>query len=394
MEEDHSLGERSRIDAGGLLYVMHVDWGWAKQRPHFIAEHLAKFVRVEVRFPPNYVRSMNSEVGAPAGLEIKAIRRLPLARFRPVLALNRRLAKLQLARSVKRASVVWLTHPGLFGLVERHLRPTSTVVYDCMDDALEFPDTRHDADRRRRMSEAEGRLAGRADVVFASSSYLKSKLETRYGGTLKVHVVNNAIELSEGRDEVVDEGVSGISTALDAVSDVAGPKVVYVGTISEWFNFDLVVASLKKVPTLNFVLVGPCEVAPPTHERLFVVSPVEHRHVFRLMAWADALVMPFRLTELIRSVNPVKVYEYIYAHKPAVVLGYGETEKFEPFVHLYRNEHEFVRLMEDLVAGALRPKVDAADARRFVQANTWKARVGEIVPRLRAHRRSAQACSE
>ena len=31
-----------------VLYVMHISWGWIKQRPQFLAEELAKYYEVDV----------------------------------------------------------------------------------------------------------------------------------------------------------------------------------------------------------------------------------------------------------------------------------------------------------------------------------------------------------
>ena len=33
-----------------ILYLMHVPWGWIKQRPHFFAEYLANDFAVDVYF--------------------------------------------------------------------------------------------------------------------------------------------------------------------------------------------------------------------------------------------------------------------------------------------------------------------------------------------------------
>ena len=33
-----------------ILYVMHISWGWIKQRPQFIAEELAKTCEVDVYY--------------------------------------------------------------------------------------------------------------------------------------------------------------------------------------------------------------------------------------------------------------------------------------------------------------------------------------------------------
>jgi len=42
-----------------ILYLMHVDWEWIKQRPQFIAEGLSKFYDVHVFFPVSYFNKFN-----------------------------------------------------------------------------------------------------------------------------------------------------------------------------------------------------------------------------------------------------------------------------------------------------------------------------------------------
>ena len=37
-----------------ILYLMHVPWGWIKQRPHFIAENLSKYYKVNVFYKKAY----------------------------------------------------------------------------------------------------------------------------------------------------------------------------------------------------------------------------------------------------------------------------------------------------------------------------------------------------
>ncbi len=362
-----------------MLYLMHVDWGWAKQRPHFVAEGLARYYDVSVRFVQSFNRKLVSKGGPEDRIDIGGIFRFPLARFSAVRALNALVARLQLYPQVRSSSIVWVTHPNMFDLVRRSLRADTVLIYDCMDDVLEFPDTRHDPAKRQAMTRLEGALAARADVVFASSHYLKAKLRDRYGiEDDRLHVVNNGINLAPR--SAADAAVP-LRDLLGPAADVVGKRMVYIGTISEWFDFDIVLRTLEERDDISYVIVGPCEIDPPTHPRLFVVPPVKHHEVARIMDWADALIMPFRLTELIRSVNPVKVYEYIHAGKPAVVLRYGETEVFEPYVHLYATAQEYSRIVAQIAQGSLPDRSNRA-AERFVETSSWAARVDALMTKI------------
>jgi hypothetical protein len=92
--------------------------------------------------------------------------------------------------------------------------------------------------------------------------------------------------------------------------------------------------------------------------------------------------MPFILSELILSVNPVKLYEYIYSNKPTVSVRYDETEQFDPYVMLYKNGDEYLKIMQRLVQGDF-PEIDVDRNQSFVKNNTWNNRVEIIQQCLR-----------
>src|SRR3954471_3757692 len=51
-----------------ILYVMHVDWRWIKQRPHFMAEELSRRTdRILVLYVPTWRRSR--VVSAPSTIQ-------------------------------------------------------------------------------------------------------------------------------------------------------------------------------------------------------------------------------------------------------------------------------------------------------------------------------------
>ena len=93
---------------------------------------------------------------------------------------------------------------------------------------------------------------------------------------------------------------------------------MYVGTISEWFDFDLLISILDEYKTINAVLIGPSDVKIPKHDRIHYLGTVERKYIFNIMSHAWVLVMPFLINELVKSVNPVKLYEYIYMGKPII----------------------------------------------------------------------------
>lgn len=362
-----------------VLYLMHVDWNWIKQRPHFLAETLSAYFDIDVYYGKSFHRSKNlSRNQAPEGLAIKPLIRLPmfLCKF-PVLKKAAGLVnRILIGYKIKKYDIVWFCHPVFFDDVAPALREGQTVVYDCMDDVLEFPSVKKDRALSKYLSGLEKRLTERSQHVFCSAVNLKRKLSKRFGFPGKYRLVNNGMNLAPGSYSVKPELPAGILEAMN----VPGKTMTYIGTISEWMDFELVLAGLEENPGLTCFLFGPLApgVEVPSHPRLVYLGPVAHRLIMQVMKKSDLLVMPFRLNELILSVDPVKLYEYVYSGVPTLALGYPETEKFGDFVYLYRNRKEFLAVLKRLAEGKLKAKKNSAACRKFSSLNTWEHRASDI----------------
>jgi glycosyltransferase involved in cell wall biosynthesis len=141
---------------------------------------------------------------------------------------------------------------------------------------------------------------------------------------------------------------------------------------------NLILDTLEKVDDMNVILVGPCSVEIPEHPRLHLFGTVERRYIFELMRVTKALIMPFMVNKLIESVNPVKLYEYIYCNKPVIASYYEETSFFEDYVYLYKSPEQFVSLCKDIVNNRISAKSSAESNVAYVTRNQWSDRY-EIV---------------
>lgn len=363
---------------------MHIPWGWIKQRPHFFAEYLSASYTVDVCYRRSNTVSKkklltSKQIDLP-NLSVRGFNhvpfvKIPLLKNLPFEWVNTLIAYFQLP-SLKQYDFVWITSPILFPVIRPLLDRKQKIVYDCMDDMIEFPEAKGNDKLRRLILQSEKELMSAADYVFVSSGYLKDKILNRSGlKSGNITVVNNAIELPqvEGLSACPDE----IREKIDFVRSLSFP-FMYVGMVSEWFDFGLIQAALDRYPQMNVVLIGPNDVEIPSHERIHHLGTVERKYIFPLMKEASALVMPFLLNELIYSVNPVKLYEYIYTGKPVVSVRYGETEKFSDFVSLYRDRDEFFSVIESVMAGRVAAR-SAAEIGQYITDNTWQARYRQIV---------------
>ncbi|MDR2474854.1 MAG: glycosyltransferase family 2 protein [Bacteroidales bacterium] len=358
-----------------ILYFSHVPWNWIKQRPQFIAEELSQHYQVDIFQEKAYVSNLVS--GSVSKLKIITLFRLPLNRISIIRRINAWLMKRQLRPKIAEYDYLWFTSPTLYRSVQNIIPRKIKVIYDCMDDILAFPAIQSDPVWKKEMRKAEKEMIGRANAVFCTSEHLKEKLMARYGSESdEITVINNALNIYNNihAETLPDE----IATAFDS-----GIKnLTYIGTVSAWFDFETALQALNMYPDLHLYLFGPTEVDIPRHERITHFGPIRHEQVYAVMEKAGALIMPFKLNDLILSVNPVKLYEYIYCGKITIVRKYGETSVFGDYVYLYDNASEFISLVDKYMRNELTLKQTPETCHQFGMDNSWEKRVDKIREKL------------
>lgn len=353
-----------------ILYLMHVDWNWIKQRPHFIAEKLhANSVEVDVYYHKYFYKDKLT-VNDKGQLSINKIPRLPLSRFKLIKFINIILYKFLICKllKTKKYDYVYITHPSLF--IEEINVP---IIYDCMDDVLAFDSKSNDNDI---LFKKECELVKKSEFVLFTAENLKKSVLSRFNlqDSNKYLINNNAIELPVIDDDIVKYDLGNIDKI----------KLVYIGTITEWFDFEM----LEKLDSskYEFHLFGPIYNIEQKFASNFIIhGAVPRKEIFSIMQAADILIMPFKMTELIKSVNPVKLYEYIYSCKPIITVRYGESEKFSDFVYLYDNGNyeSFDLCIRQIKENNMKSKAIKEKCREFVNNNTWNKRVFDILELIR-----------
>ena len=364
-----------------ILYIINVPWGWIKQRPHFLAKNLSDYYDVTV-FERTYYNSFfkkNKQLVNNIKTETEFFRineyrtwsfeKIPLLKkYRLDDKINKLLIKYKYRYIIDEYDIVWFGSPFLYHLWGDYLSTSKTVIYDCMDDYLSFPSINKNHVLKNIINNAEKKLINRADLVIFSSEYLRNQVHKRHGISKKSIVINNAIEMpnNEGSKSLVADKIKSLSR-----------PIVYIGTIAEWFDYEIMISLLNSHKDLNLVLIGPLSSSNINHPQIHYMGPVVHSEIFNIMKVAYALIMPFKINELILSVNPVKLYEYIYSGKPVISVRYNETEKFEDFVYLYNDFEELDKILK-IIKDKSNDEVYMQKCLSFVAKNTWEERANQI----------------
>lgn len=255
-------------------------------------------------------------------------------------------------------SISIVQHPSWSGVVQ--CIPGNFVVYDCMDYHAGF--TTH----TRAVGRHERVLLESSDLVVVTSEWLR-KLHAEHDPTM----IRNAAE------------VEWFLPLSETVRDRTGenPVVGYVGTISEWFDLRLIIQSARKFKDWKFVLVGStagCDTSEA--ERLPNIVFEGERPYSEVGAYLrafDVCVIPFKLTELIKATNPVKVYEYLAAGKPVVSVQLPELEGMKEFIHLAHDQEDWNEKLQIAMDESVDPAM-VAKRSQWAREHSWARRVDKL----------------
>lgn len=363
-----------------IAYLMHVDWNWIKQRPHFLYEELTRYYLMDLfyihKVYDKHKKSIENSRNVHSDSQVTQIKKIPLSGRIKILQVIEQFVNRKSIRSLDKYECLWITSPVLLDFIPLECFRGKTIIYDCMDDFLSFYPHSPRLDKLKAM---EASLVEHSDLIITSSNYLQNKMTSSY----RRHIGNTPVVINNGISPALINSIRpGLNIdSLQAHSKKAGQNpinMMYIGTIGEWIDFELIVGILQQVHNINFTMVGPIDTKVPSHPRLKFLGMIEHQKLPEVADTADAFIMPFKLSELILSVDPVKIYEYIYFHKPIFAINYAEMQKFLPFVHLYSSEAELLEFIDDLQSDRIE-MYSEEESTKFLQQNTWSSRCKQIV---------------
>jgi glycosyltransferase involved in cell wall biosynthesis len=238
------------------------------------------------------------------------------------------------------------------------------------------------------------RLLRRADVVVGTADDLLAELKPKRPDAI---LCPNGVDLahfatSDGSDRVDDNAIPADMRAIVATGQ---PIIGYYGAMAEWFDFDLVKHAAEALPDFQFVLIGPDydgltmqKAGIEEHANIHWLGPKKYAELPNYLAGFDVATIPFKLSDALNAVSPIKLFEYMAGERPIVTTDLAECRKY-PVVLIAHDATEWVERLRQAVALRWDDSY-RAELRRTAEANTWQARAQTIVAALKAHRQKSQ----
>lgn len=313
------------------------------QRPHHIMSRLSKNNRViylrpmnilalikfpEVRGEFHLLKSYNEN------LHIFMPLVLPYGQvFGFITKINNFLVTLQTKRLISKLGfnrpLLWFYSP--FGKYLIGKLDESLVVYDCMDEHVEF----RFADSR--LTRYESELLDSSDLVFTGGRSLHNRKKEFNPNThlFPSSVDNEHFRLALSPDTAIPEFVRSLKK----------PVIGYIGAVDERIDYDLLAELADRMPDYSFAVIGPIVKVKkselPKRANIHYLGKAEYSLLPGCLKGFDIGLIPFKQNNLTKMLSPTKTLEYFAAGLPVASTPIPDMEAdFGDLVQFGKNVSE------------------------------------------------------
>jgi teichuronic acid biosynthesis glycosyltransferase TuaH len=237
---------------------------------------------------------------------------------------------LYLKKAKERYTVnLWYTFPGFPTL--SNLFSWNKVVYDCSDlwtSPINGKNSILANFRKNIISSAEERIIKRADVIFCTSEYLRTRIIEKLGAEEKVFTFENGVEFDMFANDPIQ---------MDHIlpDHFDGTVLGFIGGIKPKLDFDLIQEVAQKKREWLFLFVGPDGTNDHpkfknllTERNVLWTGSVAPSEVPKYMNLIDIGIMPYKSSQYNQAVFPLKLFEFLAAGKSVIGMHLPSTQKY------------------------------------------------------------------
>ena len=81
---------------------------------------------------------------------------------------------------------------------------------------------------------------------------------------------------------------------------------------------------------------------------IHLYGAINHEYLPAFVKECDTMIIPFKVNELIKCVNPIKIYEYLYFNKPVISSYWCELDIFKKYIKFYNGTNTIEKCLDKL----------------------------------------------
>jgi glycosyltransferase involved in cell wall biosynthesis len=243
--------------------------------------------------------------------------------------------------------------------------PRAFTMYYCVDKWSAF-----EGFDPRTMERGEAELCRVSDLVIASADDLAERCR-KYS--------RNVRYVPHGVDYEHFAAALQPGALPDALASIPEPRIGFFGLIHEWVDTELI-GRLADVLPYSFVVIGSAKTDLGDLKRrpnVFVLGRKPYAELPQYSRGFHAAIVPFRMTDLTLSVNPIKLREYAAAGLPVVSSPLPEVRKCADIAVCADTFDEWVDALREAVTRGGDPAARKAQSARVAHED-WSFRCRDI----------------
>mgnify|MGYP001084258973 CR=1 FL=1 len=247
------------------------------------------------------------------------------------------------------------------------------VIYDVLDHLTVFEGS------LARLERNHQRYLGEASLVTVTSQTLyREVIQTRKDALF----CPNGVDYQHFNQQDPGDPPADLAGILDG----GRPLIGYHGALASWFDYQLLTALARRLPEMDFVLIGMdydgslAESALLEEPNLHYLGQVDYDQLPGYVGNFDVGLIPFQVNEITRATSPIKLYEYLAAGVPVVSATLPDVGGFEGVIT--------ASSIDAYQAGVLQALEYSQDQGRILRLQAqareqqWEDRAGLILDRL------------
>jgi len=263
--------------------------------------------------------------------------------------------------------LIWSYFPmfsGYFNFFKNFSVAKTINVFDTVDNWIEHPNFTYYKERLKNNYET---ISKESDYIFTVSKDLLNLFPKAKSKEWSP----NGVDLSH------------FEKKADKTTIHAGhPIIGYVGTIEKRLDFELIKYLSLKNPEKSIVLIGPVWKNVQVDElksqnNVHFLGRKSYSELPYYMNEFDVSIIPHKVDKYTKSMNPLKLYEYLACGKPIVTTQVAGVEKFQELIYAAKTKEEF----NEKINQALKENNKELETKRkeSVRNENWKNRVNQML---------------
>lgn len=276
------------------------------------------------------------------------------------------------------ALTVIVSHP--FHRILKGMVGESSFIYHCADDFALFEGGGND----KLIRDSEIKMLPECDFVLCTAKRLVEKIQPYNKNT---YYFPNAVEFS-----MFNRAAQKDYPVADELTVVPRPVIGFTGVLSDRCDLALIYEMVARRPEWSFVFIGEERATSNPDEYANKLNKLKDMPNTYFLGWKkygtlpgylkgfDAAVMPYKLNELLASVSPNKMFQYMASGVPIFSTPLQEVLEYREIIDVASTADEFIGKIEL----RLRNKNEGRIKKQIVTAKeeSWENRSKELLKKL------------